>query len=85
MTGTEQRLEQLPAFLTAPATAKVLAALPGSRAVGGAVRDALAGLPVADVDVAACAARCPSSQHLRGTSRTRKPDGVPLSATTGGR
>lgn len=53
MTGTEQRLEQLPAFLTAPATAKVLAALPGSRAVGGAVRDALAGLPVADVDVAA--------------------------------
>jgi len=53
MTGTEQRLEQLPAFLTAPATAKVLASLPGSRAVGGAVRDALAGLPVADVDVAA--------------------------------
>jgi poly(A) polymerase/tRNA nucleotidyltransferase (CCA-adding enzyme) len=50
---TEQRLEELPAFLTAPATAKVLAALPGSRAVGGAVRDALAGLPVADVDVAA--------------------------------
>ncbi|MCA3418759.1 MAG: CCA tRNA nucleotidyltransferase [Roseomonas sp.] len=53
MTGTEKRLEQLPAFLTAPATAKVLAALPCSRAVGGAVRDALAGLPVADVDVAA--------------------------------
>ncbi len=53
MSTTEQRLEELPAFLTAPATAKVLAALPGSRAVGGAVRDALAGLPVADVDVAA--------------------------------
>jgi poly(A) polymerase len=53
MSATEQRLEELPAFLTAPATAKVLAALPGSRAVGGAVRDALAGLPVADVDVAA--------------------------------
>ena len=43
----------LPDFLRAPATAKVLDALPGSRAVGGAVRDALAGLPVADVDVAA--------------------------------
>ena len=43
----------LPDFLCAPATAKVLDALPGSRAVGGAVRDALAGLPVADVDVAA--------------------------------
>jgi poly(A) polymerase/tRNA nucleotidyltransferase (CCA-adding enzyme) len=53
MSETEQRLVELPAFLTAPATAKVLAALPGSRAVGGAVRDALAGLPVADVDVAA--------------------------------
>jgi len=53
MSATEERLGELPAFLTAPATAKVLAALPGSRAVGGAVRDALAGLPVADVDVAA--------------------------------
>ena len=53
MSATEQRLAELPEFLTAPATAMVLAALPGSRAVGGAVRDALAGLPVADVDVAA--------------------------------
>lgn len=42
-----------PDFLDQAATAKVLAALPGSRAVGGAVRDALAGLPVADVDIAA--------------------------------
>jgi poly(A) polymerase len=53
MSGIAAQLSILPAFLTAPATAKVLAALPGSRAVGGAVRDALAGLPVADVDVAA--------------------------------
>jgi poly(A) polymerase/tRNA nucleotidyltransferase (CCA-adding enzyme) len=53
MSATEQRLAELPEFLTTPATAKVLAALPGGRAVGGAVRDALAGLPVADVDVAA--------------------------------
>ncbi len=29
-----------------------MAALPGSRVVGGAVRDALAGLPVADIDLA---------------------------------
>ena len=42
-----------PAFLAEPAPAAVLAALPGARAVGGAVRDALAGRPVADVDVAA--------------------------------
>jgi poly(A) polymerase/tRNA nucleotidyltransferase (CCA-adding enzyme) len=42
-----------PAFLAEPAPAAVLAALPGARAVGGAVRDALARLPVADMDVAA--------------------------------
>lgn len=42
-----------PPILAEPAAAAVLAALPGSRAVGGAVRDALAGLPVHDVDVAA--------------------------------
>ncbi len=42
-----------PSFLGLPAVAAVLAALPGARAVGGCVRDALAGRPLADVDVAA--------------------------------
>jgi poly(A) polymerase/tRNA nucleotidyltransferase (CCA-adding enzyme) len=42
-----------PRFLDAPAVAAVLAALPGARAVGGCVRDALAGRASADVDVAA--------------------------------
>jgi poly(A) polymerase/tRNA nucleotidyltransferase (CCA-adding enzyme) len=42
-----------PGFLHAPAVAAVLAALPGARAVGGCVRDALAGRDIADVDVAA--------------------------------
>ncbi len=42
-----------PPFLSAPAPAAVLAALPGARAVGGCVRDALAVRPVHDVDVAA--------------------------------
>ena len=42
-----------PAFLGVPAVAAVLAALPGARAVGGCVRDALAGKPSADVDVGA--------------------------------
>ncbi|WP_439594521.1 CCA tRNA nucleotidyltransferase [Falsiroseomonas sp.] len=42
-----------PAFLAEPAPAAVLAALPGARAVGGCVRDALAGRAVHDVDVAA--------------------------------
>ncbi len=41
------------AILAQGAAAAVLAALPGSRAVGGAVRDSLAGRPVHDVDIAA--------------------------------
>ncbi len=41
-----------PDFLADPALVRVLAALPGARVVGGAVRDALAGRPVADFDVA---------------------------------
>lgn len=42
-----------PSFLAEAAPAAVLAALPGARAVGGCVRDALAGRAVHDVDVAA--------------------------------
>jgi poly(A) polymerase/tRNA nucleotidyltransferase (CCA-adding enzyme) len=41
-----------PAWLSSGPVARVLAALPGARAVGGAVRDALAGRPIADIDVA---------------------------------
>ena len=39
-------------WMQLPGTQKVLAALPGARFVGGAVRDALRGLPVSDVDIA---------------------------------
>lgn len=42
-----------PTFLDTPAVAAVLAALPGARAVGGCVRDALAGRAIADIDIAA--------------------------------
>jgi poly(A) polymerase len=41
-----------PAILREPAVAAVLTALPAARLVGGAVRDALAGLDVADLDLA---------------------------------
>ena len=41
-----------PAFLAEPALAAVMAALPEARVVGGAVRDALAGRAVAEVDLA---------------------------------
>lgn len=53
MTGTPAGTIARPDFLDIPAVAAVLAALPGARAVGGCVRDALAGLPSADVDIAA--------------------------------
>ena len=43
---------QPPAFLHDPAVAAVLDALPAARLVGGAVRDALAGRAVADIDLA---------------------------------
>jgi poly(A) polymerase/tRNA nucleotidyltransferase (CCA-adding enzyme) len=41
-----------PDFLADPRLQAVLAALPGARLVGGCVRDALAHLPVADIDLA---------------------------------
>jgi poly(A) polymerase/tRNA nucleotidyltransferase (CCA-adding enzyme) len=41
-----------PDFLRDPALVAVLDALPDARVVGGAVRDALSGKPVADIDVA---------------------------------
>lgn len=41
-----------PAFLADPAVVRVLDALPAARIVGGAVRDALAGRAVADIDLA---------------------------------
>jgi poly(A) polymerase len=40
-----------PAFLAEPALAALLDALPGARVVGGAVRDALGGWPIADIDL----------------------------------
>ncbi len=40
------------AFLSDPAVASLFAALPGVRAVGGCVRDALARQPIADIDLA---------------------------------
>ena len=41
-----------PAFLADPGVVRVLDALPSARVVGGAVRDALAGQAVADIDLA---------------------------------
>jgi poly(A) polymerase len=53
MTDAPTRIAAPPAMLASGAAAAVLAALPGSRAVGGAVRDVLAGRDVHDIDIAA--------------------------------
>jgi len=53
LTGDQPALRIAPPpFLADPAFAALLAALPDARLVGGAVRDALAGGPVADIDLA---------------------------------
>ena len=52
MTDTPVLRIDPPEFLRDPALAAVLDALPGARLVGGAVRDALSGRPIADIDVA---------------------------------
>jgi poly(A) polymerase len=52
MTDTPALRIPPPDFLSDPALAQVLAALPEARIAGGAVRDMLLGRPVADVDLA---------------------------------
>jgi len=52
MTEAPALVMEPPAFLADPALVAVLEALPEARLVGGSVRDALAGRPVADVDLA---------------------------------
>lgn len=52
MTDQPALLISPPDFLSDPALSSVLSALPEARIAGGAVRDALAGRPVADIDVA---------------------------------
>lgn len=45
-------MSEVPAFLTDPVLGAVMAALPEARVVGGAVRDALAGREITDIDLA---------------------------------
>jgi poly(A) polymerase len=52
MTDVPAKSMDPPAFLSEPALAAVLAALPEARVVGGAVRDTLAGRSVTEVDLA---------------------------------
>ena len=65
-----------PDFLADPALAAVLAALPGARLVGGAVRDALAGRPVADIDLATPMPPERVMRALRGAGLRAEPTGL---------
>jgi poly(A) polymerase len=77
-----------PDFLTDPALAAVLAALPDARVVGGAVRDALAARPVADIDLATPMRPEQVTDALRRAGLRAEPTGIEhgtITAITGGR
>jgi poly(A) polymerase/tRNA nucleotidyltransferase (CCA-adding enzyme) len=89
MTDTPaRRISPPPAFLQAPELGAVMAALPDARVVGGAVRDALAGLPVADVDLATPRPPSEVTRALRHARLRVVPTGLDhgtVTAVSGGR
>jgi poly(A) polymerase/tRNA nucleotidyltransferase (CCA-adding enzyme) len=77
-----------PAWLHDPALAAVLAAVPRARLVGGAVRDALLGRPVADVDLATPDPPDAVTRALREAGLKAVPTGLEhgtITAVSGGR
>lgn len=77
-----------PGFLADPALAAVLAALPEARVVGGAVRDALAGRPVTDIDLATPRTPEQVTEALEKAGLRAVPTGVEhgtITAISGGR
>jgi poly(A) polymerase/tRNA nucleotidyltransferase (CCA-adding enzyme) len=71
-----------PAFLTDPALARLWDALPNARVVGGAVRDALAGRPVADLDLATPDAPDAVTHTLKRAGLKVVPTGLPHGTVT---
>jgi poly(A) polymerase/tRNA nucleotidyltransferase (CCA-adding enzyme) len=77
-----------PAFLSDPALMPVLAALPEARIAGGAVRDTLAGRPVADIDLATPRRPDQVVAALTGAGIRAVPTGIAhgtVTAVSGGR
>ena len=77
-----------PAFLADPALASVMAAVPEARVVGGAVRDALAGREVTDIDLATPRTPDEVTQALRAAGIRAVPTGLDhgtVTAVAGGR
>jgi poly(A) polymerase len=65
-----------PPFLAEPAFARLLAALPDARVVGGAVRDTLAERPVADIDLGTKLAPAEVTAALRRAGIRAVPTGL---------
>lgn len=77
-----------PAFLSDPALLAVLAVLPGARLVGGCVRDAIAGRPVADIDLATPSPPDEVTRALQAAGLRAVPTGLDhgtVTAVSGGR
>ena len=77
-----------PRFLADPALAAVMAALPEARVVGGAVRDALAGREVTDIDLATPRTPEQVTEALERAGLRAVPTGVEhgtITAVSGGR
>ncbi len=81
-------MQQAPAFLSDPALGAVWDALPEARVVGGAVRDALIGREVADIDLATPRSPDTVSRALRAAGLRVIPTGIDhgtVTALSGGR
>ena len=77
-----------PAFLAEPALVAVMAALPEARVVGGAVRDALAGRDVGEIDLATPRTPDQVTEALRASGIRAVPTGLShgtVTAVAGGR
>ncbi len=77
-----------PAFLAEPALALVMAAVPEARVVGGAVRDALAGREITDIDLTTPRTPEQVMQALRAAGIRAVPTGLDhgtVTAVAGGR
>jgi poly(A) polymerase len=88
MTDAPALVMEPPGFLAEPALAAVMAAVPGARVVGGAVRDALVQRAITDIDLATPRSPEQVTQALRAAGIRAVPTGLDhgtVTAVAGGR
>jgi poly(A) polymerase/tRNA nucleotidyltransferase (CCA-adding enzyme) len=76
MSDAPAKIMRPPAFLSEPALAALLAALPEARVVGGAIRDTLAERPVTEVDLATPRVPEAVTETLRAAGIRAVPTGI---------